>query len=159
MKKIFLTIILVVGISQIAKAQLSVGGGIALWGDIGIEAKADYLITEKISISPSIDYFFLNQDDFGGVSVTQLMFNVDGHYNFNVSDGFTAYPLVGVNYHYFSLSTDYDDEYDYSNHGGDFGINIGGGATYALSDSMKLYAEAKYLRDDFGLSLGVLFSL
>ena len=158
MKKIILTIAIVLGISQLAKAQVDVGGGVALWGNIAIEAKADFPITEQISISPSIDYLLVDEN-FDNYSSTYLMFNADGHYNFDVSEGFVAYPLVGINYYYWSYSYDIEGLGDYSGDGGDVSINIGGGATYALSDSMKLYAELKFLRSDIGLSAGVLFSL
>ena len=160
MKKIILILVIVLGISQFAKAQTDLGGGIALWGDIGIEAKANFGITEAISISPSIDYFLI--DDFDGG--TFLMFNVDGHYNFEVGEGFVAYPLVGINYYHFSYDipeyTILGVTYGGGNiSDGDIDLNIGGGATYALSDSMKLYAEVKFMRSDVGLSAGILFGL
>ncbi len=157
MKKIILAFVIILGISQFAKAQVDIGGGVALWGDMGIEVKADFPITEEISISPSVDYFF---EDYPGASVTSLIFNVDGHYNFEVGEGFVAYPILGINYWNYSISFDnelYDDFGGTS--GGDVGINAGGGATYALSDSMKLYAEVKFLRSAVGLSAGILFGL
>ncbi len=157
MKKIFLTIVLIVGISQIAKAQISVGGGIAYFDYPGIEAKADIPITSNISISPSVDYLFLKEEDFMNLSLTKFLVNVDGHYKFNISDGFVAYPLVGLGFHYLSKHDDYDSEIE--DHFTGFGLNIGGGATYALSDSMKLYAEAKHQQTGLGMSFGILFSL
>ena len=148
MKKIILTIAIVFGMSQFAKAQVDLGGGLSLlWGTTAIEAKADFPITEKISISPSFDYFLVDS----AFDYSMFMISADGHYNFEVSDGFVAYPLVGFNY--FSVSSD-----DFS-YGSGIGLNIGGGATYALSDSMKLYGELKYIRIAFGLSAGILFSL
>ncbi len=159
MKKIILAFVIILGISQFAKAQVDIGGGVALWGDVGVEVKADFPITEEISISPSVDYFF---EDVVGASVTSLIFNVDGHYNFEVGDGFVAYPILGINYWNYSINWDndlYDDYLGGSSSGGDVGVNVGGGATYALSDSMKLYAEVKFLRSDVGLSAGILFGL
>ncbi len=158
MRKIILTIAIVLGISQFAKAQIDVGAGIALWGDMGIEVKANIPVTEQISISPSIDYFF---EDYPGASITSLIFNVDGHYNFEVGEGFVAYPILGINYWNYSINFD-DSEVDDligGTSGGDVGLNAGGGATYALSDSMKLYAEVKFMRSTAGLSAGILFGL
>jgi len=149
---------IVLGISQFAKAQMDIGGGIALWGNVAIEAKADFSITDQISISPSIDYILVDEN-FDNYSSTYLMFNVDGHYNFDISDGFKAYPLVGLNYYYWTYSYDLPGYDNFSGDGGDVSINIGGGATYAISDSMKLYGELKFLRSDIGLSAGLLFSL
>lgn len=159
MKKIILAFVIILGISQFAKAQVDLGGGVALWGDVGVEVKANFGITEEISISPSVDYFF---EDVVGASVTSLIFNVDGHYNFEVGEGFVAYPILGINYWNYSINWDndlYDDYLGGSSSGGDVGINVGGGATYALSDSMKLYAEVKFLRSAVGLSAGILFGL
>jgi len=158
MKKIILAFVIALGISQFAKAQVDLGAGIALWGDMGIEVKANFPVTEQISISPSIDYFF---EDVVGASVTSLIFNVDGHYNFEVGDGFVAYPILGINYWNYNINYDDPllDELIGDSSGGDVGLNAGGGATYALSDSMKLYAEVKFLRSDVGLSVGILFGL
>lgn len=156
MKKIILAFVIALGISQFAKAQVDLGAGVALWGDMGIEVKANFPVSEEISISPSIDYFF---DDFPGASVTSLIFNVDGHYNFEVGEGFVAYPILGINYWNYSINYDIDPIIDIDTSGGDVGLNAGGGATYALSDSMKLYGEVKFLRSDVGLSVGILFGL
>lgn len=156
MKKIILAFVITLGISQFAKAQVDLGAGVALWGDMGIEVKANFPVSEEISISPSIDYFF---DDFPGASVTSLIFNVDGHYNFEVGEGFVAYPILGINYWNYSINYDIDPIIDIDTSGGDVGLNAGGGATYALSDSMKLYGEVKFLRSDVGLSVGILFGL
>lgn len=148
MRKIFLTIAIVLGVSQFAKAQTDLGVGILVGtGTTAIEAKANFNVTDVISISPSVDYFLVDSD----FDYSLFMIGVDGHYNFELNDDFTAYPIVGLNY--FFVSGD-----GYSG-GSDIGLSVGGGATYGLSDSMKLYAEAKYIRTGFGLSAGILFSL
>jgi len=149
MKKIILTIVIVLGVSQFAKAQTDVGAGVLVgaYNNLAIEAKANFNVTDDISVSPSFDYFLVDSD----FDYTMFMVSADGHYNFEVSDGFTAYPLLGLNY--FNIS---GNGYSF---GTGIGLNIGGGATYSLSDSMKLYAEAKYVRSGFGLSAGLMFSL
>jgi opacity protein-like surface antigen len=154
MKKIILTLVVILGVSQFAKAQTEIGGGISLFNEIAVEVKANFAVTEEISISPSFDYFFVDNED-----LTNMLFGVDGHYNFEVGNGFNVYPLVGVNYFYYSLDVPEELEGLVDNSGGDFGLTVGGGATYNLSDSMKLYAEIKYLQSDFGISAGLLFSL
>jgi hypothetical protein len=149
MKKIILTIAIILGVSQFAQAQKDFGAGVLLgaYNSIGIEAKANFGVTDQISISPSFDYFLVDSAYDG----TMFMICADGHYNFEVGEGFVAYPLIGLNY--LSIS---GNGYSW---GTGVGLNIGGGATYGLSDSMKLYAEAKYMRTGFGLSAGLLFSL
>ena len=149
MKKIILTIAIVLGMSQFAKAQSDFVVGVLLGGynSVAIEAKANFGITEQISISPSFDYFLVDS----AYDYSMFMISADGHYNFEVGEGFIAYPLLGLNY--FSISS---EGYSW---GSGIGLNVGGGATYALSDTMKLYAEVKYVHYGFGLSAGILFSL
>jgi len=149
MKKIILTIAIVIGVSQFINAQKDFGAGVLVgtYGNLGIEAKADFGITETISISPSFDYFLVDSV----LDYTMFLISADGHYNFEINDTFTAYPLLGLNY--LNIS---GNGFTY---GTGIGLNIGGGAKYAISDSFKLYAEAKYVRSGFGLSAGVLFSL
>ena len=149
MKKIILTIAIVLGMSQFAKAQTDVGAGVLVgaYSNLAVEVKANFNVTDDISISPSFDYFLVDS----AYDYTMFMISADGHYNFEVSDGFVAYPLLGFNY--FNISS---DGFSY---GSGIGLNIGGGATYSLSDSMKLYVEAKYVRSGFGLSVGLMFSL
>lgn len=120
---------------------------VGAYNNLAVEAKANFNVTDDISISPSFDYFLVDS----AYDYSMFMVSADGHYNFEVSDGFTAYPLVGLNY--FSISS---EGYSW---GSGVGLNVGGGATYSLSDNMKLYAEAKYVRSGFGLSAGLLFSL
>lgn len=144
MKNVLLVLVAVLGLSTM-QAQMEVGGGLAIGGGTAIEAKADFEVSDQISISPSLDYYLID----GDYSVFGI--NADGHYNFDVNDDFTAYPLLGFNYLVIS-----GNGYSYSS---GIGINVGGGATYKISDSMKLYGELKYRRYGSGLSFGVLFSL
>ena len=146
MKKVFVVLVTVLGFS-IMQAQTAVGGGLAIGGGTAIEAKANFGVSDVISISPSVDYYLVDS----AYSYTIIGINVDGHYNFEVGDGFVAYPLVGLNYLMIS-----GDGYTYNS---GIGINVGGGASYEISDSMKLYGELKYRRYGSGLSVGVMFSL
>ncbi len=148
MKKVLLTLVFTLVLSQFAKAQTDVGGGILLgtYDSIALEVKANFPVSDQIDISPSFDYFLIDS----AYDYTIFMLSADGHYNFEAGEYFKVYPLLGLNY--LSLS---GNGYSYSD---GIGLNIGGGATYGLSDSMKLYGEAKYVRTGFGLSAGVLFS-
>jgi len=132
----------------VSSAQTEIGGGVTLggFGATGIEAKANFGVSDAISISPSFDYFLTSYS-----GVTMFMLSGDAHYNFEINDKFTAYPLAGLNYLNISGS-------GYS-FGGGIGVNLGGGATYQISDKMKLYGELKYMRFGIGIGIGVLFSL
>jgi len=154
MKKVFIIAILALFSMTKINAQTSIGGGVLLGSyTTAIEAKADFGITEKISVSPSFDYFLTNNTY--GSNYHMYMFGVDGHYNLGDPEAFNYYPLLGLNYFAVSFS---GEDYSFTD-GSGIGLTVGGGATYALSESFKLYGEAKYIRSGFGLSLGVLFSL
>ncbi len=145
MKKLILVIALVIGTIQLAKAQTTFGGGVSFGNGTSLEAKADFNVANQISVSPSINYFL----NTAGYSAFQ--FNVDAHYNIQSNDDMVIYPLVGLNY-YMITTTGYTG-------GSDLGLTLGAGSTYKLSESMKLYAELKYIRSGIGISAGILFSL
>ncbi len=167
MKKTFLTIALF-AVFNLINAQTEVGVGLLegsnSYGSLAIEGKANFGITDKIAVSPSVAYFFptstlantyLGTDDGVGLLMT---ISVDGHYAFPINDKFEAYGLAGVNF----LLSNVDDNNWYWNYY-DFGpklfVNVGGGATFAFTDSMKAYAEIKFSRFVPTVSAGVLFSL
>ncbi len=146
MKKIIFIFAVLVGITQFTKAQTLVGGGVFLGtGSTAIEAKADFNIADQISVSPSVDYFLST------VGYSAFQINVDGHYNFESSDKLAFYPLAGLNYYILSGN-------GFTASSG-LGFTVGGGGTYKLSDTMKIYSELKYIRSGVGISAGVLFSL
>jgi len=144
MKKVLLVLTAIFGLATV-QAQTELGAGVALGGGTAIEAKANFEVSDVISISPSVDYYFVA----GDYSIIGI--NADAHYNFEVGEGFVAYPLAGLNYLMIS-----GEGYTYNS---GIGLNIGGGATYAIGDNMKLYGELKYRRYGSGLSIGILFSL
>ena len=165
MKKLILTLAIVLGISQFVNAQMEVGVGLMeasnSYGSLAIEGKANFGITDKIDISPSVDFFFPTTSYiYGSEDAASLLLtiSVDGHYIFPINDKFEAYGLAGAN---FLLSNVDDNNYywDYYNFGPKLFVNIGGGATFAFTDSMKAYAELKYTRFGPTVSAGVLFSL
>ena len=108
-------------------------------GNIGFGVKYQKNITDAIRLEAVGDYY-LKSD---GVS----MFDVDinGHYLFPLSDKITAYPLVGINYtdwkedRYIEVT---DVEFEYASVG--FGLNLGGGIQYKLTDKIRIGAELKY---------------
>ncbi len=165
MKKIILTFVVLFGMSQFSIAQIDLGVGLMAtdnaYGALAIEAKADFGISEKISVSPSVDYFFPTGADLLGIDDgvdLLLTVSLDGHYYFEIMDGFKAYPLAGINLLVSNVDDNnwYWDAYDF---GPRIFINAGAGATYAFSDSMKAYLELKYTRFGPTASAGVLFSL
>ena len=148
MKKGLLLLLMAFFAMSSMKAQISLGGGVLLTNNTAVEFKADFGIAQKLSISPSFDYFLLGKKY--GSNVSMYMFGVDAHYSLGNRDAFDFYPLLGVNFFKYSSG---------GSKASTTGLTAGGGISYALSDSMKLYGEAKYLHSAFGASLGILFSL
>ncbi|WP_111707209.1 outer membrane beta-barrel protein [Lutibacter citreus] len=149
MKKVILIIIILISFTQFIKAQTEVGSGILIGtlSTIAVEVKANFGVSEKISISPSFDYYLMDTAN----SYNFFLLGVDAHYNMEINNEFKWYPLAGLNY--FVVSGD-----GYSS-GSNFGLTLGAGANYNLSDNMKLYAETKYIRSDLGLFAGILFAI
>lgn len=145
MRKIILYITVIVASIQFTQAQTTYGAGISFGNGTAVEVKADFNVADQISISPSVDYF-LNTT---GYSAFQI--NLDAHYNFESGGNLVFYPLAGLNYYIVSGNSITGTS--------DLGLTIGGGGTFKLSDSMKIYSELKYIRSGVGISAGILFSL
>jgi len=151
-KGLFLLLMAFFAMSNV-NAQTSIGGGVLFTDVTAVELKADFGVADKFSVSPSVDYFLLGKQY--GSNVSMFMFGVDGHYNLGDPQALNFYPLLGLNY--FSIT--YSGEGYSGTWGSGIGLTAGGGATYALSDSMKLYGELKYVRSGLGISAGILFNL
>lgn len=158
MKKLFvlMSFIALVASSAFAqKGETAVGVNLGYGSEIsnlGIGAKFQYGITDAIRAEASFDYF-LKKD---GVSMWDV--NLNAHYLFPVADKFKVYPLVGLTYAHCKAS--YDDENvmdfpaayadDYGDFGdsdesdGKFGVNLGAGASYDLTEKLALNLEVKY---------------
>jgi outer membrane protein X len=127
-----------------------------------IGVKFNYGITDQIRLSPSINYLLPKYD------VSGWEINADVHYLFAVAPKIKVYPLAGLTFVGRSLKGEDgndDDEYeewqahlrgddDYGNDdngkrrnaatGTRFGINLGGGIGYELTDKVAVGLELKY---------------
>ena len=124
--------------------------------NLGIGVKGQYDITSAIRAEASFDYFLKKE----GLSMWDVNFNV--HYLFPLTDKVKVYPLAGLSYTNWKLDIsdvwdDFDDYYDddwdnddSSSSTGKFGINLGGGIQYNITDVVTVNFEAKYqLINDF----------
>lgn len=147
MKKLLLTLACAMT-SLFASAQaktaavglnLNYGTGIE---SLGLGVKGSYCFTDHIRGEASFNYFF-PKDHF-----TMWEINANAHYLFNIGDKFKVYPLVGLTYVHGHLSgfdtPNYGDFGDGSYDTGKFGVNLGGGAQYDLTDHLMLNFEVKY---------------
>lgn len=147
MKKIFLTTIIVLGLGYVAQAQTKVGVHLGYGSEIekaAIGANAEFGITDKISIAPDFTYYFTEKTEYVKMSVWE--FNANGHYYFLDQDKFKVFGLAGLNYTHVKVTTDYPGIWggNYSGSDGEIGFNLGGGATYDLTDKIQAFSTLKY---------------
>lgn len=146
---------------------------------LGLGVKGSYCFTDHIRGEASFNYFF-PKDHF-----TMWEINANAHYLFNIGDKFKVYPLVGLTYVHGHWGNKYsvgggvdlgDGDWGYgapmrkangeltvkeSYNTGKFGVNLGGGAQYDLTDNLMLNFEVKYSLvsdlDQCVISLGVAY--
>lgn len=111
------------------------------YSNLGIGAKYQYSFTDAIRLEPSATYFF--KKDY----VSMWDINVNVHYLFHLADKFSLYPLAGVSL--LGAKADLGDElkeYGVKASASEtkFGVNLGGGAQYRLSENFALALEIKY---------------
>ncbi|OSY88943.1 hypothetical protein WH52_04570 [Tenacibaculum holothuriorum] len=159
MKKLTFTVLFLI-LSATAFSQTKLGAQL-VYGtntEFGAGAKAIFSITDKINLSPSINYYF-GKSAAGVASTSFFEVNADAHYSFESDDKLTFYPLVGLNYTRSKASV---SVLGVSASTSSFGVNLGGGLNYDLSSSITGLIEAKYVLgnlDQAVFTAGVLFNL
>ena len=176
MKKIFLVMALVLmGISASAQQGEKAAGINLSYGTehkaLGIGVKGQYGITDAIRAEASFDYF-LKKD---GLSMWDINLNV--HYLFPLTDKLKVYPLAGLTFTNWKYEETIEIEVDpmfaqylteddltigsVSGSESKFGVNLGAGLQYDLTEKLALNVEAKYqFVSDFDqiiFSLGVAY--
>ena len=122
------------------------------YDNMGIGAKFQYSVTDKIRVEPTFVYYF----EKNYLSMTEFI--VNAHYLFPRLDGkLNAYPLAGL-----GLVTSKVEIFGFSESESNFGLDLGGGAEYKLTDNFSLGAELKYyIAGDWnhiGLQVGVTYA-
>lgn len=165
MRKLFvLAIALVACVSSSFAQKGEMGGGVNLsYGteisNLGLGLKYQYGITDAIRLEGSFDYF-LKKD---GLKMWDINANV--HYLFPIAEKFKIYPLVGLTYANCGVGGgDAFSWLDYNGNGkwdegepredgesngasgssSKFGVNLGVGAQYDITDKIAISLEAKY---------------
>ncbi|PKD19447.1 hypothetical protein APR41_15925 [Salegentibacter salinarum] len=167
MKKTLFSIILMLGFLSTTQAQeeTRIGGFLAYGTEIenlGIGVNAEFPVMEKLSISPSVIYYFPKEEY--GFKMNWLEFNANANYYFLNNSDLGVYALGGLNYS--SIKVSYDDSWgmggNFSASDGRFGLNLGGGLNFDIGSSILPFAEIKYVILDSGqlvASAGVKFKL
>lgn len=151
-----LTISMFMAIGTSAFSQIDILAGLGFsFGTgaeaIGLQFRGDVDITEQWGGSLNIMTYFKSE-------VTYWEINFDGRYVLYDSDPWTLYPLAGLNTTTFGIK-------GYSGVLGigtltRIGLNIGGGARYAIVENISLYGEIKYILSSFDqlvISVGGLY--
>ena len=166
MKRFFvIAIIFLVGISAVMAQKdvkafgLNINYGSEI-NNLGLGAKFQYGITDKVRIEPSLNYY-LEKDGY-----TFWDINANFHYLFDVAEGINVYPLVGIGYANVKYSGEWSGSdsigympgFDYlpksrgawneyegeSSSSGEIAINLGVGVDYQLNDRLSVGSELKY---------------
>ena len=158
--------------AQMYEGDKAFGGSLLIAGDettlVGIGAKFQYNITDPIRLEGSFSYFFPKKESekyLGTTIETSLnMWNLslNGHYLLPISDNLTAYPLAGLGIAGLKAKASalgYSDSAS-KNY---FGVNLGGGLDFHITDAITFNVEARYLIASEGgiffLRAGVAFRL
>lgn len=160
--RLFLTLLIALGASHHATAQLLIGGG-PLYGDdideLGANLRLYTFIGDKICFGPEFTVFGKHETLIDGdpaeLSLWEANFNA--HYIFEVSEGLGLYPVAGLNY---GKETEVVEGHsDFTEDA--LGLNLGFGVHYELHRFI-LYTEYDRLFSDLGqnsFTIGILFSL
>ncbi len=102
-----------------------------------------YKITVPIHVAGSFTFFYPHIENES--SVYSMMVDINGHYIFNSLDKFEFYGIAGLDF----LLTWKNQSYvtgagDFTENDNAFGLNLGAGTVFNMSEKVSLFAEAKY---------------
>lgn len=181
MKKFILVLGLTISVFGAANAQFTkIGGGLALSsgfpfhqmdypenrsGIMAVSFKGIYEISVPLHISPSFAFFYPNitKFQFEKVTVSSMMFDINGHYVFNSLDKYEFYGIAGLDILLAKKKNDYEASVDYVESENVLGLNIGIGTYMKITETMDIYGEGKYVFNNkynqFMLNVGLLLNI
>ncbi|MDR0955452.1 MAG: porin family protein [Rikenellaceae bacterium] len=154
-----------------ANVALGMGNNLT---NFGLGAKLQYNVLDLLRLDGSFTYYLPKKDDSGMVKTSMWDFSVNAHWLFPVTEKSTVYPLVGFGILGTKVDMDMDgtgSSFGGINIGGidiggimdmiggmtnkmsgagtptsntSFGVNLGGGMDFRISESLLLNLEAKY---------------
>lgn len=139
-------------VSAQEKGDMAAGGSVVMGsGDginnFGIGAKFQYNVTKPVRLEGSFTYFLPKDRGIISIKTSLSMWDlsVTGHYLFDMDEKFVLYPLAGIGILGCISSMESDlDEYNYSDSSTEFGVNLGGGIDFKLSETLILNGQIKY---------------
>ncbi|MDO4960145.1 MAG: outer membrane beta-barrel protein [Prevotellaceae bacterium] len=131
MKKIIFSMLLAI-IAVTASAQvktIDIKGDLRHDFGLGVGVTTD--LTDNIEFSPAANFYFGDG--------TNLQFEADFHYKFDLGDDFTLYPIVGagLNFSHYKFEDESDTDIN-------FLVNLGCGVQKQLTDNLAGFVECKY---------------
>jgi len=133
---VFVFFVLVLAMNASAQTRGWGLGASVFDGDFGVQARKDFWLGGDISqITGQGSVYF--------PSKTTFRFDVDYHFILNPEGSGRFYPLAGID---FAFNSDRSK----------FGLNLGGGATFMLTEKTAAFGEAKFVAGDWD---GFVFTL
>ncbi|HEX5171566.1 MAG TPA: outer membrane beta-barrel protein [Cyclobacteriaceae bacterium] len=167
MKKALFTLLLAgfICFTASAQTQTRVGGLLGFgtdsdYGNVGIGGIAEFLLNEKMAISPSLVFFF--PKDESGVKFSLWELNANFNYYFLDESSVSLYGLAGLIFQGAKVKYEYLGD-SYSDSDTNVGLNLGIGSNFHVSnDKILPFAELKYVitdADQLEIFAGVKFNL
>ncbi|MDR1198735.1 MAG: porin family protein [Prevotellaceae bacterium] len=124
--------------------NLALGSGDGVT-NYGIGAKFQYSITDPIRLEGAFTYFLPKTYGKGIVESKLNMWDisVNGQYLFSLNETLTVYPLAGLGVLGTSYKSDVINSASVSST--DFGLNVGGGIDFKLTEKLVLCGQVKYM--------------
>ena len=147
-----------------AGAHLAFGFGDDI-SNVGFGAKFRYGVTDPIRLEGAFTIFTPKAlESWGDARATVSMwdFSVNAHYLYTMSEQLTLYPLAGLGMMGVRSKAEVPGWGSTSASASEFGLNIGGGVDYALTEQWALNGELKFrFGGDWGrtiIGLGATYS-
>jgi opacity protein-like surface antigen len=107
-----------------------------------------YKITVPLHVAGSFTFFYphIVKYSSGKSSVYSMMFDINGHYVFNSLDKFEFYGIAGLDFllTWKNQKISATGAESFTENDNAFGLNLGAGTVFNLSEKVSLFAEAKY---------------
>ncbi|GAB4232306.1 MAG: hypothetical protein Tsb0034_05020 [Ekhidna sp.] len=152
MKKALILIFSFIVASPVLSQNFLLGGG-PIYGDdikeVGINIRTYYNHPNgKICFGPEFSIFktnkeVVNADDMFEKDLYEINFN--GHYFFPISEKLIYYPVVGLNYSSEKETLIMNDQVEEMKKVRVFGLNIGSGLHFEISEKLMSYIEYDHL--------------
>jgi len=178
-KSLFLLLLIAVMISTANGQFTKIGGGLAYGSGyyfnsidfsgyrsphLAVSFTGIYEITVPIHVTPSFTVFFPHvstSNDYKTI-ISEMLFDINGHYVFNYLDRFEFYGLAGLNILFTSWKEKPAGADVFKESDNALGFNLGAGTYIKITDQFDAFCEAKYVigkYDQLMLNAGVLINL